>query len=168
MGLSMGGTLALRLAEQRGDDVAGLVLVNPSLATERKDATLLPCCTGVVPSVPGIGNDIKKPGVTELAYDRLPLQGRLPRSSQLWTLARADLGRVTQPVLLYRSRDRPRRRAGQRAGCCCDGVRTPRRHRAACSRTATTSPRSTTTPRDLRRQPRRSIRTARRPLAAAR
>src|SRR6476646_5499568 len=37
MGLSMGGTLALRLAQQRGDDVAGVVVVNPSLFTTRKD-----------------------------------------------------------------------------------------------------------------------------------
>src|SRR4051812_7925098 len=33
MGLSMGGTLVLRLAEQRPAEVAGLVLVNPSLGT---------------------------------------------------------------------------------------------------------------------------------------
>ena len=37
-GLSMGGTLAVRLAEQRPGDLAGLVLVNPSLLTERLDA----------------------------------------------------------------------------------------------------------------------------------
>ena len=41
-GLSMGGTLATRLAEVRPDDVAGLVLVNPSLLTQRLDAKLLP------------------------------------------------------------------------------------------------------------------------------
>src|SRR3954453_23049584 len=42
MGLSMGATLVLRLAEQRGDDVAGVVVVNPSLFTTRKDAKRLP------------------------------------------------------------------------------------------------------------------------------
>ena len=40
-GLSMGGTLVTRLAEQH-PDVAGLVLVNPSYGTERKDAALRP------------------------------------------------------------------------------------------------------------------------------
>ena len=30
VGLSMGGTLALRLAEEHGDEIAGLVLVNPA------------------------------------------------------------------------------------------------------------------------------------------
>ncbi len=74
MGLSMGGTLSLRLAEERGDQVAGLVLVNPSLSTERKDARLAPLLSKVVPSFPGIASDIKKPGVTELAYDRIPLK----------------------------------------------------------------------------------------------
>ena len=55
-GLSMGGTLVLRLAEQRATEVAGLVLVNPSLGTERKDLKLLvPVLHRVVPSMPGIG-----------------------------------------------------------------------------------------------------------------
>ena len=42
MGLSMGGTLVLRLAELRPAEVAGVVVVNASLATERRDAKLLP------------------------------------------------------------------------------------------------------------------------------
>ena len=42
MGLSMGGTLAIRLAEEHGDEIAGLVLVNPSLLTKRPDRFLLP------------------------------------------------------------------------------------------------------------------------------
>ena len=61
MGLSMGGTLVLRLAEQRSDQVAGIVVVNTSLATERKDAKLLPLLSKVIPSFPGIASDIKKP-----------------------------------------------------------------------------------------------------------
>ena len=41
MGLSVGGALCLRLAELRADEVAGLVLVNTSLLTERRSARLL-------------------------------------------------------------------------------------------------------------------------------
>ena len=41
-GLSMGGTLATRFAEVRPDDLAGLLLVNPSFFTTRLDAKLLP------------------------------------------------------------------------------------------------------------------------------
>ena len=69
-GLSMGGTLAIRLAELRPDDVAGLVVVNPSLLTRRLDARLLPVLARVTASWAPIGSDIKKPGVVEQAYDR--------------------------------------------------------------------------------------------------
>ena len=61
-GLSMGGALVLRLAADHPDRVAGVVLVNPAVATERKDVRLLPVLKHVVPSFPGIANDIKKPG----------------------------------------------------------------------------------------------------------
>ena len=104
MGLSMGGTLTLRLAEQRPAEVAGLVLVNPSVATERKDIRYgLPVLHRVLASMPGIASDIRKPGVTELAYDRTPLRA-LHSLSTLWPLVAADLGLVTAPVLLFRSR----------------------------------------------------------------
>jgi carboxylesterase len=101
-GLSMGGTLAIRLAEQRPSDVAALVLVNPSLLTQRLDAKLLPLIAKLTPSWAPIGSDIKKPGVTELAYPKLPTRAVLGLR-RLWAATRADLGRVTAPVLLFRS-----------------------------------------------------------------
>lgn len=102
MGLSMGGTLVLRLAEQRADQVAGLVVVNASLATERKDAKLLPLLRRVLPSLPGIASDISKDGAVELAYDRLPLKAAYSLQ-QAWPVVRADLSRIHCPVLVYRS-----------------------------------------------------------------
>lgn len=101
-GLSMGGTLGLRLAEQRADELAGLVLVNASLATQRKDAKLLPLLRHFVPALPGVAGDIAKPGVTELGYARMPLQAAYSLS-QLWELTRADLSAITCPVLAFRS-----------------------------------------------------------------
>ena len=101
-GLSMGGTLTLRLAEQRVGEVAGIVTVNASLTTERKDARLLPLAKWVVPSFPPIGGDIKKPGVTELAYERLPVKAAASLAA-LWRVTRADLGRISAPVLAFRS-----------------------------------------------------------------
>jgi carboxylesterase len=103
MGLSMGGTLALRLAELRPSDVAGLVLVNASLGTDRKDAKLAPVLSKVVPSFPGIGSDIKKQGETELAYDRIPLKAAASLQ-KAWPVICADLSKITCPVLVYRSR----------------------------------------------------------------
>lgn len=102
-GLSMGGTLSLRLAELRGDDVAGLILVNPSLLTERLDAKLLPLLARITPSWAPIASDIKKPGITELAYPKLPTRAVL-QLRQLWAATRADLGAVDVPLLLFRSR----------------------------------------------------------------
>ncbi len=51
-GLSMGGTLVLRLAADHPDRVAGVVVVNPAVATKRRDVKLLPVLKYVVPSLP--------------------------------------------------------------------------------------------------------------------
>jgi len=102
MGLSMGGTLSIRLAEEHGDEIAGLVLVNPSLLTKRPDRFLLPVLRLVLGSWAAIGNDIKKPGMTELAYDKLPVKAAY-QVSRLWGTTRADLDKVTQPLLVLRS-----------------------------------------------------------------
>ncbi len=103
-GLSMGGALALRLAEQRPDDVGALVLVNPAIALKRLDLKLVPLLSKVMPSMPGIGNDIKKPGQDEIGYDRTPLKA-LASQLQLWRDVRANLPRVTAPLLMFRSRE---------------------------------------------------------------
>jgi carboxylesterase len=101
-GLSLGGTLATRLAEVRPDDVAGVVLVNPALLTQRVDAKLLPMLARITPSWAPIASDIKKPGVTELAYPKLPTRAMM-QVRALWTLTRADLARVTAPVIVFHS-----------------------------------------------------------------
>jgi carboxylesterase len=102
MGLSMGGTLSLRLAEEKGDDLAGVVTVNASLLTENKGARLLPLLSKFVPSIKAIGDDIKKPGMTEKAYDRTPLRAAASMA-HLWRVVQADLAKITQPLLVFRS-----------------------------------------------------------------
>ncbi len=102
MGISMGGCLALRLAEQHGPEVAGLVLVNPSVTAPTKLIVLAPVLKLVVPTVKGIGNDIKKEGGHEPTYDRMPVKA-LASLDRLWKLTRQRLADVTQPVLAYRS-----------------------------------------------------------------
>jgi carboxylesterase len=101
-GLSMGGCLALRLAEERPDDVSGLVLVNPSVTSLNRQLALVPVLKRAVGSVKGVGNDIKKPGVDELAYDRTPLRA-LDSLRALWRITRDDLPKVTAPVIVFRS-----------------------------------------------------------------
>jgi len=102
MGLSMGGTLTLRLAEQHPGEITGLVLVNPSLLTENKIAKLAPVLKYVMPSAKGIKNDIKKPGQDEIAYDRVPVKAFVSMV-ELWARVRADLGKVDVPILVFRS-----------------------------------------------------------------
>jgi carboxylesterase len=81
---------------------SGIVLVNPSVLTERKDAKLLPLLSKVIPSFPGISNDIKKPDQDEVAYTKIPLKAAASLS-QLWSLVQADISKVTAPTLLFRS-----------------------------------------------------------------
>lgn len=103
-GLSMGGTLVTRLAEQKQDGIAGLVLVNPSFGTERFDARFAPYISWAVKSRPAIGGDIKKPGVVEPAFDRTPVVA-FASLQRLWKVTVADLPRVTAPILMFRSRE---------------------------------------------------------------
>ncbi len=102
VGLSMGGTLALRLAQVHGSAITGIVLVNPSVLGEHPLLRVLPVLKLVLPSYRGVSNDIKKPGASEVAYDRVPVRA-LASLVQLWTLVRHDLPLVTQPILLFRS-----------------------------------------------------------------
>ncbi len=101
-GLSMGGALVLRLAADRGDQVAGVMVVNPAVATKRLDVRLLPVLKHVVGSFPGIAGDIKKPGITESGYTKTPLRAA-HSMMQGWRPLVDDLPRVTAPLLYLRS-----------------------------------------------------------------
>jgi carboxylesterase len=101
-GLSMGGTLALRLAQEHGSDVDGVVVVNPSVVMLRWHTRFLPVLAYVVPSVAAIGDDIAKPGVVEGAYDRTPVRAAASLR-RFQNLVRGDLRKVTQPLLLLHS-----------------------------------------------------------------
>ncbi|MFM8773042.1 MAG: alpha/beta hydrolase, partial [Actinomycetota bacterium] len=103
-GLSMGGSLTLRLAEQYGDAIRGIVLVNPAVHSERPDRFLLPVLQAIVPAFPGISNDIKKPGQDEGAYDKIPLKAA-HSLTKLWKLTKDDLPKVRNPLLLFRSEE---------------------------------------------------------------
>jgi carboxylesterase len=102
MGLSMGGTLALRLAEQHPEVVRGLVLVNTSLRSDNKAMAVLPVLKSFVPAIKGVSNDIAMPGQDEIAYDRTPLKP-LYSLTKFWRIVRDDLPQVKAPMLVYRS-----------------------------------------------------------------
>ena len=137
-GLSMGGSLAIKLA-QAHPDIAGIVLINPLVdppASSFRDMLSGMLEEGVV-SVPAIGSDIAMSRPEELSYDASPIEPMLSMFEGVDELA-AGLGRLTCPVLLFSSRTdhvvptrvgRPARRFGSRASRA-DLARAelPRRH----------------------------------------
>ncbi|MEW2520452.1 alpha/beta hydrolase [Actinacidiphila alni] len=102
-GLSMGGTLTLRLAQKHGAAISGIVLVNPSVKADSVQLKAVPLLKHVVPSVAGIASDIALEGSSETGYDRTPLRA-VHSLSKLWRTVHAGLPQVTQPVLLLHSK----------------------------------------------------------------
>lgn len=103
-GLSMGGALALALAEDeelRGR-IAAVVAVNPGMTLPAL-ANVAELIAPVVRTMPGIGSDIAREGASEEAYARLPVRavGQLRR---LFRRTRRQLGAVEVPLLLATSR----------------------------------------------------------------
>lgn len=101
-GLSMGATLALLLAARHGTAVAGVVSLNVSLDNRDPRRHALPVLKRLVGSFPGIVDDIRRPGVSELGYDRLPLRAAHSLLG-LYRALRPELAAVTQPLLVLRS-----------------------------------------------------------------
>ncbi|GAB2879621.1 alpha/beta hydrolase [Nocardioides pacificus] len=101
-GLSMGGALVLRLSADRSADVAGVMLVNAAVTSTNKQLAAVPVLKHVLASMPGIGNDIKKPGGDEHGYARTPLKA-LHTMIRAWKPLQSDLAKVTAPILLFRS-----------------------------------------------------------------
>lgn len=100
-GLSMGCALALRLAEQYPDEVAGLVLVNPAVLGYPK-MRAIPLLHRFVPSAKAIGSDVADTSVDEYAYERTPLRAA-NSMMRMWADVRACLDLVYCPVLIFRS-----------------------------------------------------------------
>ena len=102
-GLSLGGALVLRLAADRPDEVAGVVLVNAALNTTRLDVKALPVLRFLVGAFPGIVNDIKKPGQDEYGYPKTPLKAAYSMMWHGWKSLRPDLAKITSPILFFKS-----------------------------------------------------------------
>ena len=104
-GLSMGGSLAIWLAE-RHPDIAGVIVVNPLVdppATSFREMLRAMVDAGGA-SVPSIGSDIAKPGAVESAYEATPIEPMLSMFEAVDEIA-AGLGQIRCPVLLLSSRN---------------------------------------------------------------
>jgi carboxylesterase len=103
VGLSMGGTLAVWLAEHH-PDVAALAVVNP-LVTPPDAATtelLESMVEGGEEVAPGIGSDIAMEGAVESAYPGVPLEAALSLFEGVAEVE-ALLDSVICPVLVFTS-----------------------------------------------------------------
>jgi carboxylesterase len=102
MGISLGATLALRLAEQRPSDVAGVVAVNPVVTQVAGTPRPLALARLVRRSARAVTGDAHRSGVTEVGYERISLRaaGAL---RQLGAAVLADLDTISVPVLLSTS-----------------------------------------------------------------
>ena len=103
-GLSMGGALALYLAEQH-PEIAGVVPINHAIFLQKDwRLALLPLFKHLVPYVEAVGNDIKDPEAEELTYTKTPTKA-VHQLIKLLVLVRADLEKVAQPCLIFKSKE---------------------------------------------------------------
>ena len=98
-GFSVGGALALKLAQTRGPDIEGLILLNPSIFDDRKFFKLVPALKHIFPSIKGGASDVAKPGAPVHGYDRIPLKA-LDSVRKLWRIVERDLYLVDLPLLI--------------------------------------------------------------------
>ena len=104
VGLSMGGTLTLYTAAKHADVIKGAVPINAVVQLNSADMGGLALDANMPATVPGIGSDIKKPGVTELAYKEVPV----PAVRQVYGLVGVThdlLPKISCPVLVIQSRE---------------------------------------------------------------
>lgn len=103
VGLSMGGTLSVWLAE-RHPEIAALVVVNPLI--EPPDAETVAFIDSLIEGgeelAPGVGSDIAQEGSVESAYAELPLRAARSLFGAATDVA-AGLGSLKCPVLLFSS-----------------------------------------------------------------
>ncbi len=103
-GLSMGGTLTLYMAAMYPDVFKGAIPINGAVFVNNPDLAGLAFMDNAPAAVPGVGGDIKKPDVPELAYENVPVPA-IRQIYALMSVTRELLPRVTCPTLVFQSRD---------------------------------------------------------------
>ena len=98
-GFSMGGALALRLAQIRGSEIEGLLLLNPSVHDRRWFLKLTPILKLIIPSIKKGPTDIAAPNPPLHSYGRTPLKA-LDSLRKLWQLVERDLYLIDLPVMV--------------------------------------------------------------------
>lgn len=98
-GFSMGGALALKLAQIRGSEIEGLILLNASIHDRRFILKLTPLLKFIFPSIKKGATDIAKPNPPKHSYGRTPLKA-LDSLRKLWKSVVKDLYLIDLPLLV--------------------------------------------------------------------
>lgn len=103
-GLSMGGGTTLYIAEENNDRLAGIILVNPMIHLPNVSPSVAYVLSRLQKLRKSVGNDIKRPGISEHGYDALPTRG-IHQLLIMLKITRKNLGKVTLPIQLFHSVD---------------------------------------------------------------
>lgn len=103
-GLSMGGGTTLNVATRYSKDLAGIILVNPMIHVKFVPHQLAWVISRFQKMRDSVGDDIKRPGITEYGYDALPAVG-VYQLLKMLHYTRKRLHDVTAPMLLFHSVD---------------------------------------------------------------
>lgn len=95
-GLSMGGTLALYMAENH-PEIRAISLINAAIEVPAMESVIE---LQDIRFLDAIGSDIKKPGVTELAYDKTPVAS-VKEILPFMDLVKKNLSAIHCPALLF-------------------------------------------------------------------
>ena len=106
-GLSMGGAATLFVTAENNDRLSGIILVNPMINRSSAALSLLPLwakylLAKMVKMRPSVGNDIKRPGITEHGYDATASTGAYELFKMLKE-TRSKLKKITIPLQLFHS-----------------------------------------------------------------
>ena len=101
-GLSMGGGTTLNVATRFSRDLAGIILVNPMIHVKFVPHQLAWLISRFQKMRDSVGDDIKRPGITEWGYDSLPAVGVYELLKMLH-YTRKRLHDVTAPMQLFHS-----------------------------------------------------------------
>lgn len=102
--LSMGCGNSLYVAAKNQGSIDGLILVNPMIHIPGIQIKFVYFISRFQKSRASVGDDIKKPGVTEWGYDALPLRG-VAQLHKYLKLARKGLPTIKTPALVFHSVD---------------------------------------------------------------
>ena len=102
VGLSMGGGTVLNVAASHNEILAGVILVNPMIHVKGVPVELAFFLSRLQKMRTSVGDDIKRPGITEWGYDALPTRG-VYQLLKMLRITRRNLKNITVPIQLFHS-----------------------------------------------------------------